>query len=60
MSYGVKTGHAKARGSVLNVEEEEDVDQPHDAIKGAPTPGAGADVWLLGHQPEGGGEPVET
>lgn len=46
-SYCVKAGHAEARRSIFDVEEEEDMDQPHDAVKGTPTPGAGADVWLL-------------
>ena len=49
-----------ARRSVLDVEEEEDVYQAHDGIEGPPTPGARADVWLLGDQPEGGCEPVEA
>lgn len=47
MSYCIKAGHAEARGSVFDVEEEEDVDESHDAIKGTPTPGTSADVWLL-------------
>lgn len=47
MPYCIKTAHAEARRPVLYVEEEEDVDETHDAIKGTPTPWAGADVWLL-------------
>lgn len=47
MPYCIKTGHAEARGSIFDIEEEEDVDEAHDAIKSTPTPGAGADVWLL-------------
>lgn len=59
-SYCIKAGHAEARWSIFDVEEEEDVDEPHDAIKGTPTPGASADVWLLWYEPEGGREPVEA
>ena len=59
-SYCIKAGHAEAWGSVFDVEEKEDVDEPHDGVKGTPTPRAGADVWLLRYQPEGGCEPVET
>lgn len=50
--YCIKAGHAVTGGSILNVEKEEDVNQPHDAVKGRPTPGTGADVWLLGYEPE--------
>ena len=46
-SYCIKTGHAEARGSIFDIEEEEDMDEPHYAIKGTPTPGSSADVWLL-------------
>ena len=47
MSHCIEAGHAVARGSVLDVEEEEDVDEPHDGVEGAPAPRAGADVGLL-------------
>lgn len=47
ITYCIKTGHAEARGSVFDIEEEEDVYKPHDAIEGTPTPGTSADVWLL-------------
>lgn len=46
-SYCIKAGHAESRGPIFDVEEQEDVDESHDAIKGTPTPGASADVWLL-------------
>lgn len=46
-AYRIKAGHAEARGSVFDIEEEEDVNESHDAVKGAPTPGTGADVRLL-------------
>lgn len=59
-TYRIKAGHAKARRSVFDVEKEEDVDEPHDAIKGTPTPGTSADVWLLGNEPERSSEPVEA
>ena len=59
-TYHVEAGHAKARGSVFDVEEEEDVDQSQRDVEQAPAPGSGADFRLLGDQPEGRREPVET
>ena len=59
-THRVEANNVVARGSVLDVEEEEDVYQSHDGVEGPPAPGARADVWLLGDQPEGGCEPVEA
>lgn len=47
ISYCIEAGHAKARGSVFDVEEEEDVDKPQNAVKGTPAPVTSANVGLL-------------
>lgn len=46
-AHRVETGHAESRGSVFDIEEEEDVNKSHDAVEGTPAPGTRADVRLL-------------
>lgn len=59
-TYGIKRGHPVLGGTGPDVNVAEDVHGSHQAIEQPPAAGLGHDIRLLGHQPEGHEQPVDT
>lgn len=59
-TYHIKANHAASGLTILDVEEEEDVNGSQNEVKESPSTGGTNDVSLLGHHPEGCAKPVNT
>lgn len=59
-TYGIKHGHPVLGGTRTDINVAEDVHGSHQAIEQPPAAGLGHDIRLLGHQPEGHEQPVDT